>query len=95
MLVTKNNYVFFSTKRKRSSASRIKKPSVEEQESASHSLKTTEVTVCAICWKEEDDEHNSQEIEWISCSKCKLWMHKACLDPNELECDEYECKRCY
>ena len=86
---------FFSTKHKRSSTGRIKKPSVEEQESASYSLKATEVTVCAICWKEEDDEHTSQDIEWISCSKCELWIHKACLNPDQLECDEYICERCH
>ena len=90
MLVTKNSYAFFLQSVKEAVLAGLK-----EQESASYSLKAIEVTVCAICWKEEDDEHTSQDIEWISCSKCELWIHKACLNPDQLECDEYVCERCH
>ena len=81
---------FFSTKRKRNCTGRITKPSAEEQESACHSLKVTEVTVCAICWKEDDDRTS----EWVSCSKCNLWSHIACLKPDVLESDEHFYGRC-
>ena len=86
---------FFSTKRKRNcTASKMKKPSHEEQKSASQSLQAMDVTVCAICWKEEDENNTEEDILWISCSKCELWMHTSCLKSDVIDPDGYLCESC-
>jgi len=87
----KKQFRFFSTKRKRTSSARMQKPSIEEHKKATEKLQSVEVTVCCICWK-EDDSSTSEDVLWIACRKCGLWMHSLCVEQTDSE--EYLCKNC-
>ena len=84
---------FFSTRRKTKTNTGIKKPSDEEKQTTSKKLQSIDITLCAICWKEEDD-NDSDEVLWIACSKCQLWMHKLCVKSDMVKCNEYFCTQC-
>ena len=41
----------------------------------------TNVKVCGICWKEDDHELNVKDknnITWIKCDSCGIWIHLSC-----------------
>jgi len=84
---------FFSTRRKAKTNARIKKPSCEEEQTTSKKLQSVDATLCAVCWKEED-ESDSSEVLWIACSKCQLWMHKSCVTSDMTTGNEYFCTHC-
>ena len=86
---------FFSTKKKPSQkTTRMKKPSAEEQQTSSKLLQSMESNLCAICWKEDDDSDND-DVQWVSCSKCELWMHKSCVKSDMVNSNDYFCQNCY
>ena len=87
----KKQFRFFSTKRKSTSSARIQKPSIEKHKNATEKLQSVEVTVFCICWK-EDDSSTSEDVLWIACRKCGLWMHSLCVKQTDF--DEYLCKNC-
>lgn len=92
-LCNKKQLRFFSTRCKNKTSIRIQKPSNEEQLSTSKKLQSTDVTLCGMCWKEEDNS-DSSEVLWIACSKCELWMHKSCITSNMIKGNEYYCTHC-
>ena len=69
----------------------MQKPSIEEQETATEKLQAVEVTVCCVCWK-EDDTSTSEDVLWTACTKSGLWMHSLCV--NHTNSDECLCKSC-
>lgn len=64
-------------------------------------MASIEIKTCALCYKEApppspttDEEPN--EIDWIECMYCKLWLHRNCVTDcinasEELIC--YVCKK--
>ena len=47
--------------------------------------------VCGICMK-QDDNCDGVEVEWMECTKCKLWVHAACI--SDFYDDDYLCLNC-
>ena len=82
---------FYSTKKKRQLAPRWSKPSSNEYQAARKKICTADVKLCAVCWK-EDDTNNSNEVLWIACTKCDLWMHKSCIKMPTIENNEFYCE---
>ena len=50
-------------------ATTVHKPSSEEAVTTKQKMARVEVTVCGICLAEEDNSQ-SDDIEWIACCKC-------------------------
>ena len=69
---------YHSTKRRKGStkAGSLTKPS-EETVRARERLGVVEVKLCSICLK-EDDIAKTEEVEWIQCSVCGVWLHLLC-----------------
>ena len=86
---------FFSTKKKKrlTQTLSLKKPSNEEYIVAQKKLRTSEIELCAVCWKTED-KSLSQEIDWIMCTKCDAWMHKLCVKQWNSNSNEFYCENC-
>ena len=36
-------------------------------------LQKTDITVCAICYR-EDDPSSENDITWVECSECGIWV---------------------
>ena len=85
---------FFSTQRKRkTSNSRLAKPTSEEEEKCVKRMRNMDIKVCGICWKEED-MLSLEEIHWIACENCGLWLHLSCCDGSSNNEDGFICKNC-
>ena len=86
---------FYSTrKRLATAATTVHKPSSEEAVTTKQKMARVEVTVCGICLAEEDNSQ-SDDIEWIACCKCRLWVHLYCASPSSLHDKEnYYCDYC-
>ena len=78
---------FHSTKKKRTS----------KQRWAKCTMKATLVTVCGICWKEDDkvtsDTNLDSCIDWMECEICGLWVHKSCVAGSTTD-TTYVCNSC-
>ena len=89
---------FFSTKKRRTeNAKRIRKPTNEEQVSIKSKLDSTEVMLCAICFKSDDDYQQETDVEWIECIECSSWAHQACAKRaflTSLDFENYRCHNC-
>ena len=71
----------------------LRKPKSKEAESCYDSLQQTEV--CEICLQPEDSKNiNSDEILWVSCNKCSIWVHTSCTNMIETNLDEHICMYC-
>ena len=69
---------FRSVKKRKSASNRsLSKPTNAEAQQLQRCLEQTAVTVCGICYKEQDNM-TGDNIQWIQCSKCSIWMHEAC-----------------
>ena len=68
---------FYSTRQKQTTSARWRKSTLSETTKTTTQLNSTEVTVCGVCWKEDDNEEGS-EVYWIACSKCDIWIHSLC-----------------
>ena len=86
---------FYSTRKRRATAATtVHKPSSEEAVTTKQKMARVEVTVCGICLAEEDNSQ-SDDIEWIACCKCSLWVHLYCASPSSLHDKEnYYCDYC-
>ena len=79
---------FFSTKCKR----KVKRPKISLSDSAAQQIDQTEPEVCAFCFKEDPPSKNSETVEWVECSACKVWVHTEC--DNIEDKDTYVCCMC-
>jgi hypothetical protein len=68
---------FYSTRRKRTSSMRWSKPSIVEEKEASEKIQKMNIDVCNVCWR-ENDTVESDEVDWISCEVCGVWLHLSC-----------------
>ena len=86
---------FYSTKQKRVATKTIAKPSSEEVTRSKEVLTSVDITLCAICLKEDDSGH-LDNIDWMQCSKCERWFHSSCLQQiNTVTTDQdYYCALC-
>ena len=69
------------------------KPSHDEIQSSQAMLQGTETEICAICFTEDDKDSICNYIEWISCSKCSMWVHTTCAESSD-DTQEYNCPYC-
>ena len=84
---------FFSTKSKQPPKPGIKKPSIEEEQTAAKKLRYMEVKLCSVCWK-EDDNSKSSDVLWVACKECELWVHIGCIKQRVVSPNEYLCNQC-
>ena len=78
---------FHSTKKKRrTTKTRIAKPSPTKENEARGIMENTDVRVCGVCWKEED-RGNTENVLWIECDSCGLWLHVTCSDTHLTTCN--------
>lgn len=69
---------FYSTKKPREPSSKvIRKPTPTEVAGAKEELRKVEVSICGVCLK-CDDEDSEALVNWVTCTKCNLWVHKEC-----------------
>ncbi len=69
---------YFSTRKKRKMDTKlIEKPSNKEAQSWEHALQLIDTDICAICFN-EDDNTNTERVNWVSCIICSVWVHKSC-----------------
>ena len=71
----------------------LRKPNNKEAKSCYDTLQQTETEVCGICLQPEDSKDiNTEEILWVSCNKCSIWVHTSCMIRTNF--DEYICMYC-
>ena len=50
---------------------------------------------CGSCLKEDDSDYNNDDISWIQCQKCSLWLHLFCTNPKlTIIPQKYTCHFC-
>ena len=79
---------FHSTKNVRKQTNKtVSKPSTKD---ALTVLQKTDITACAICYR-EDDPSNETDITWVECSECGIWVvHTSATEIQE----DYICDSC-
>ena len=70
----------------------VSKPNTNNAFKALPVLQKTDITVCAICYR-EDDPSNETDITWVECSECGIWVHTFCLSATEIQ-EDYICDSC-
>ena len=88
---------FYSTAKRRKVSSRWAKPTGAEVEKCQEDLMNIEAKVCGICYKEDDLNTCLQEVDWIQCENCNLWVHLHCVSATMLSSESssgYQCKYC-
>ena len=69
---------FLSTKKKReSSATTMRKPSLDDIKRCKNTLQKYEPQCCGVCLQEED-KATTKVVEWTQCASCGLWLHTTC-----------------
>ncbi len=86
---------FFSTKKKRKIATGLAKPTIEQISSLTTELLllNQEPLFCAACFKKEDC-NNTDDINWIECSRCDAWLHQSCAHTPTMDLDCFVCQFC-
>ena len=84
---------FFKTTRPRKKAAQLPKPSYDQEKSSRQKLSTFQPKFCAICF-DEDDRSISDEVEWVQCAKCAVWVHSLCVHLELEENETYLCTYC-
>ena len=71
------------------------KPTPGEFRASAQNVDKVDVLLSGYCHK-EDDESISEEVMWVSCSKCNIWMHLLCIQRQgqQLKDDDYICTLC-
>jgi hypothetical protein len=85
--------VYHSTKKKRSKAQRWAKPSNEEAAKCKEILENVEIRLCAVCFKEDDTAPTQNQVEWVQCSSCNVWIHVSCIQ-HSVDLSNYICDLC-
>ena len=85
---------FYSTKKKIAKKKKsLTKPTTEEKVQIREILEETIPNVCGVCF-EENDQTNDRIVQWLQCSGCEIWLHKACHEENNEGQDDY-CSLCW
>ena len=90
---------FHSTKRKRQASTTpgLKKPTLQQMDTCVNEMSNqvdSVVKVCGICFMEDDNTISSQEVLWIQCSYCSLWLHTACDSTQNFSQPDFKCALC-
>ena len=86
---------FFSTKKKRKSEIPVlSKPSLRQTIQCKETLNSTETLFCGLCLKENDVHHENKLVDWISCVKCEVWLHRSCAKIQDVNATDYKCNFC-
>ena len=106
-LPTKRNYPsnkkneiqcrFFSTrlKRRKISSNVLSKPNVNQARLCYKHLQQMETDLCGICLQHEDSKDtNEDDILWVSCNKCSIWVHASCSNMTNTLSEDYTCMYC-
>ena len=73
----------------------LRKPNSKEAKSCYDTLQQTETEVCGICLQLEDSKDiKSDDILWVSCNKCSIWVHASCTNITDTILEEYICIYC-
>ena len=73
-----------STKKRRTCSSIIlSKPTLQQMIESKKELLKKPVKLCGICLKEDDHLWGTPVVNWIECSKCKMWIHVTCCKGNK------------
>ncbi len=88
---------FESTKncRKRRHSFSLTKPTAIQMEECKRTCSQLTVKVCAVCYQEKKIRDKTDEINWIQCSNCLVWVHSTCNDivpPQTI--DRFVCHYC-
>ena len=84
---------FYSTRKTRIVPEKlITKPSSDEKQATQLKLESTQTDICAVCFEQDDSSDNKETADWISCSKCSIWVHLNCTTCENEE--EYICMYC-
>ena len=84
---------FLSTKKKReSSATTMRKPSLDDIKRCKNTLQKYEPRCCGVCLQEED-KATTKVVEWTQCASCGLWLHTTCSNSSVTE-DDFICHLC-
>ena len=89
-------FKFFSTKKKWMSQSPVlTKPSFNQSEKRKEALSKTNSLFCGSCFKENDMNYENQEVQWIQCDNCSMWLHLSCTQPTLITVpDKFICHFC-
>jgi ferredoxin len=51
--------------------------------------------MCAICWKDDFTENVQDNVPWIQCDSCQVWIHSLCAKvcPDTMEDDTFMCNK--
>ncbi len=64
----------------------ISKPTITEAMQCEDELNCTDTEICAVCFQQDDN------IQWISCKLCSVWVHLNCININDN--NDYICSFC-
>ena len=84
-----------STRKKRKVESKtFNKPSASELSIYQENLVKAE-EVCGVCFKQDDDD-TQENINWICCNRCHMWIHNKCANVEEELPNDYQyvCQFC-
>ena len=85
---------FFKTSHRKNPKISLPKPSYDEVQHSQHRLETIEAKFCAVCFSEEDEHGDSEQVQWIQCDKCTIWIHLSCVGIDIDVNDTYVCTCC-
>ncbi len=57
-------------------------------------LNKTDTEICGICFCEDDQQVQSEQVDWMSCALCSLWVHKNCVSAKDINEENYVCFYC-
>ena len=70
---------FYSTKNNGSfQVNLLKNLQLMKQHIVRRSYMLTDAEICAVCFC-KDDKLEDNNIDWIDCNKCSIWVHKNCV----------------
>ena len=84
---------FTSTKKKRTKSPSLTVPSRDQVAMVRSTLSQVDVTVCAVCFKEQDSG-DGDLVKWTKCSTCDGWLHVACTSSSCPDRDDFVCQNC-
>jgi hypothetical protein len=87
---------FYSTKKKRKlNNCSISRSTAKQKIEAINYLTSIEAKFCGSCLKEDDVNYETDNIPWVQCESCALWLHLSCTVPKLTDIpDDFICHFC-
>ena len=87
--------LLFKKQKNQEKTVQLPKPSFEQEKSSRKKLSTFQEKFCAICFEEDDRNIGDEQVKWIQCAKCAVWVHSQCLHLQQEDNEEtYPCICC-